>query len=116
MLRVGGIVLHRGVEPQPVALLAVVEGALERLRLAGAAPAAPSAAPAAAAARLVVAVPVLGVGGVLVAGVLLGLALGLQGLGHQRIVLGAQIRLVRLSAGRLPVGRVGRRELVLALE
>src|SRR4051794_32287377 len=30
VLGVDGIVLHRGVEPQPVALLAVVEGALER--------------------------------------------------------------------------------------
>ena len=30
VLRVGGVVLHRGVEPEPVALLAVVERALER--------------------------------------------------------------------------------------
>ena len=48
MLGVDGIVLDRGVEPEAVALVAVVEGALERLLLA--AGPAPAAAPAAAAA------------------------------------------------------------------
>ena len=46
VLGVDGVVLDGGVEPQPVALLAVVEGALERLA-AAARPAAPAAAPAA---------------------------------------------------------------------
>ena len=47
VLGIDGVVLDGRVEPQAVALLAVVEGALERLRPAAApAPAAPSAAPA----------------------------------------------------------------------
>ena len=50
VLGVDGVLLDRGVEPEPVALLAVVEGALERLR---AAPAAAAAAAPAAAARAV---------------------------------------------------------------
>src|SRR5918995_4513745 len=52
VLRVGGVVLHGRVEPEPVSLLAVVERALERLRLAGAATAAAATAPAAAGAPL----------------------------------------------------------------
>src|SRR5215216_6486188 len=58
VLGVDRIVLDRRVEPEPVALVAVVEGALERLLLAPAAAA--STAPATPAAlRLVVAVAVL---------------------------------------------------------
>src|SRR3954452_17086242 len=49
VLGVYGVVLHGGGEPQAVALVAVVEGSLERLRRA-AAPASPAAATAAAAA------------------------------------------------------------------
>src|ERR671910_1744302 len=84
VLRVGGIVLHGRVEPEPVSLLAVVERSLERLRPA--APAATAATPAATAARPVVAVAVAIVivalhGLVLVVvGLLLRLALGLEGL------------------------------------
>ena len=46
------------------------------------------------------------------------LALGLECLGHERVVLGAQVGLVRLGAGheRLAVAGLRRGELVLALE
>ena len=46
------------------------------------------------------------------------LGLGLQGGGHERVVLGAQVQLVDLAAEGLPVGLagVGRGELVVALE
>ncbi len=130
VLRVGGIVLDRGIEPEAVAVLAVVERALERLRLAGAGAAAPSAASAAAPLRPVVAVALRvavavlavvvarAVVGVLLDRLVLGrLALGLEGLGDQGVVLGAQIRLVGLGSGHENVlTTVGRSELVLALE
>src|SRR5207237_5561790 len=48
VLGIHRIVLHGRVEPQAVALVAVVEGPLERLALAPPAAAAPAAAPAAA--------------------------------------------------------------------
>ena len=65
VLGVQRVVLDGGVEPQAVALLAVVEGALQRLALA-AAPAA-SAAPAPAAALAGTAVLAVGVAGVAIA-------------------------------------------------
>src|SRR3954452_20804515 len=48
VLGVDGIVLDGGVQPQAVALLAMVEGALERTRGGGAATRAPAATPGAA--------------------------------------------------------------------
>jgi hypothetical protein len=108
VLGVDGVVLDGGVEPQPVALLAVVEGALELARGA-LAPAAATAAAAAALARgvlvlvfvvVLVVVVLVGLGGgrgfgraallLLGAGGLGGLELG----GDQRVVLGAQVDLV----------------------
>ena len=59
VLGIDGVVLHRGVEPEPVALVAVVEGSLERARAL--APAAPAAASAATLARLVAVALVVGV-------------------------------------------------------
>src|SRR5215207_10755256 len=93
VLGVGRVVLHGRVEPEPVALLAVVERPLERLRLAGAAAATAATAPTPPPARFVVAVPVAVLALhqlvlVLVLGLLLRLALGLQGLGHEGVVLG----------------------------
>src|SRR6188472_422494 len=100
VLGVDRVVLDGGVEPQPVALLAVVEGALQG---AGAAPAAaPSAAPAAAAARLVV----------------VRLLLGLERRGDEGVVLGAQVKLLDTDdRGAALVGVSGPvgHELVLAL-
>ena len=129
VLGVDGVVRDGGVEPQAVALLAVVERALERLRLATpAAPAAaaPAAASAPAALRLIViavaalvtpggracSVPVIGIR------LRFRLALGLERLGDQRIVLRAQVGLVRLRARDevLALAGLGRGELVLALE
>src|SRR5918994_6701810 len=46
VLRIHGIVLNRGVEPEPVALVPVVERALERRGLAAAAAATPAPPPA----------------------------------------------------------------------
>jgi hypothetical protein len=99
----------------------VVERPLERLRLAGAAAATAATAPAAAAARRVVAVPVAVLvlhGLVLVLGLLLRLALGLQSLGHEGVVLGAQVELLGLGARDegLALARFGGRQVVLALE
>src|SRR5205085_5777398 len=99
VLGVHGVVLNRGVEPQPVALLAVVERPLEWLRRASssaaATPAAAAAAAPAAGAGLVVAgllvVPVL----VLVLVFLfLVLVVGLEGGRHQGVVLGAEVELL----------------------
>ena len=73
MLGVDRVVLHGRVEPEAVALLAVVEGALELLLPAASAAAAASAAPAA---RLVLLVG-LAVFGVLVGDLLVSLLLGL---------------------------------------
>src|SRR4051812_1685549 len=119
VLGVDGVVLHGGVEPEPVPLLAVVEGALERLPGAAAA----AAAAASPAARLGLGIGVeavlarlLGVAGGLVllgalgglvggAGVLLGLAggLGLQLRGDRGVVLGAEIDLVAVGGGLVAV-------------
>ncbi len=109
MLGVDGVVLHGGVEPQAVALLAVVEGALERLAacaLAGAAPrprpprrprrrrrlGLSSPSPSASASSSL-AVGLVG----LVLLVVVGLELGLELGGHERVVLGAQVRLLGLG-------------------
>jgi hypothetical protein len=125
MLGVHRVVLDGGIEPQPVALLAVVEGALERPRPATAAapPTAPAAAPAWPAPVLVLVTFVLRalVFRLLVVGrLLLGAALGLERRGHERVVLGAQVLLDRVGGrgGGLALGLagLGRGELVLALE
>src|SRR4051794_135394 len=118
VLGVDGVVLHGGVEPQPVALLAVVERALERAP--GGAAAAGAAAGAATAARLRLLLAVLfrllggALGGLLgCLRVLLGLArgLGLE-LGRDRgVVLGAQIGLLAVG-GLVAIGL----EILLALE
>src|SRR3954471_24687256 len=124
VLGVHGIVLHGGIEPQAVALLAVVEGAFERAR--GGAPPRPATAAAAGALGLLLLLSVVTLGGLLRFG---GLARGLfsrRGLlfgalgglllelgGDRRIVLGAQVDLlVGVASG---VGAVGL-ELLLALE
>src|SRR5829696_5910146 len=124
VLGVGRIVLHGRVEPEPVALLAVVERSLERLRLAGPGATAPAAAPTAPPARpLAVAVlafsvicaAVLLVGGlVLVVSLPLGLALGLERLGDEGVVLGTQVRLLSLATRDegLALTRLRRRQLV----
>src|SRR5687767_10603793 len=112
VLGVHGIVRDGGVQPQAVALLAVVERRLERAvgRAAAAAGAAAAATRARAAGRLVVLVgrAVLGLGGVLAGGLGLGgLARGLlgglglvlgalalllvEGRGDGRVVLGAEV-------------------------
>src|ERR1700760_3437597 len=90
VLGVDGVVLDGGIEPQPVALLAVVERRLERRGLASAAAAtAPPALAPAPAGRLLLGLRiVLGLGGALRLG-LCGLSLGCVELGSdQRIVLG----------------------------
>src|SRR4051794_9545764 len=92
VLGVDGIVLHRGIEPQPVALLAVVEGALERAARRRALARAPGAAAAPARTRLVTVLlrGVRRLGGLrlgLAALLLLGAAGGL--LGRARLLLGA---------------------------
>ena len=124
MLGVDRVVLDRGVEPQPVALVAVVERALERLALAPASPAPPAAA---AAALGGVALLGLGAGGVvvivgrLVVGrFVIGRRLVLLGLERRRdegVVLGPEIELVRAGGwgGIVSVAGV-RGEVVLALE
>ena len=73
VLGVGRVVLDGGVEPQPVALLAVVEGALERARGVLAAAGAATAAGALAGRGLLLVAVVLGGLGVLVGGALGGL-------------------------------------------
>jgi hypothetical protein len=101
VLGVDGVVLDGGIEPQAVALLAVVEGALELRAGALRAPPAPAAAPATALRGLVVVLVLILVAAVLgllggAARLLLG-ARGLGGLelgGDQRVVLGAQVDLV----------------------
>src|SRR6185436_10035153 len=103
MLGVDRVVLHGGVEPQAVALLAVIEGALQSsgraTPTAGASaasatsPATPAPAPRATAVVLLAGLVVLA----LVVGFALRLGLGLLGLelgGDQRVVLGAQVDLV----------------------
>ena len=103
MLGVDRVVLHGGVEPQPVALLAVIERALE-LGRAGPPPCA-SAARGRGAARLRGLLAVALLGGVLLASrLLLGRGLGRVELGgDQGIVLGAQIDLVVVVGPRVAV-------------
>ena len=136
MLGVGGVVLDRGVEPQAVALLAVVEGALEGaggvVAPAGAATAAACAllgrGLAASRRALVTAALVFviafgrlrvllggALGGLLgQLGLLLGPArgLGLELGGDRGVVFGAEVDLLDRLAGALAIGL----ELVLALE
>ena len=140
MLRVDRAVRHRGVEPQSVALLAVVERALEGRGRRGAARASATTAATAAALRrgiavlgvLVRLVVVLALGGLLggglgglllggggLRGLLLGAArLGLLELGgDQRIVFRAEIDLVvEVDGDRLRAVLLGGGEVVLALE
>jgi hypothetical protein len=123
VLGVHRIVLDRGVEPQPVALLAVVERALER---SGGLLATASAGPAARALGLGGGLLGLLLGGLLLGrparGLLggLGLVLGAADLlrlelrGDRRVVLGAEIDLVARDALGDPVA-VGL-QAVLALE
>src|SRR3954467_2697410 len=88
VLGVDGVVLHGGIEPQSVALLAMVEGALERAPCRGALARAARAAAAAARPALFGLRVALGlVRGLLVVG---GRALGL--LGGPRLVLGGLAR------------------------
>src|SRR4051794_15874175 len=122
VLGVHGVVLHGRVEPQPVALLAVVERRLQGTGRAGAArgaaPAAARPAPAAArAARARGRLVLLGLAGVLVLVLgLIGGGLGRRGGGlelggDQGVVLGAEVDLlVALVAVRAAL------EVVLALE
>src|SRR5512132_153024 len=115
VLRVDGIVRHGGVEPQPVALLAVVEGALE-FAAAASPPAPATAAPAALAGLLLVLAPGLGGLLLLVVALILLLRLCLERGGHQGVVLGPEVRLlVRPDTALVAVG-VARDEVVLALE
>src|SRR5919198_115471 len=109
VLGVDRVVLHGGVEPQAVALLAVVEGALELGHRALAAPRASAATPTPALLGLLALLALVGLLGLLglAARLLLG-ARGLGGLelgGDQRVVLGPQVDLVvevrpRRNAGR----------------
>jgi hypothetical protein len=104
VLGVHGVVGDGRVEPQPVALLAVVERALERSAVAAGGAAATATAPAAALGLLVGVGVGVGLGAVGTVGVVLvagGLGLlGLRGLGgvelggDERVVLGAQVDLV----------------------
>ena len=111
VLGVDRVVLDRGVEPEPVALLAVIERALEGLPRPGppAATAAPS--PAAPAWRALVLVAVL-----------LGLVgLRLQGRRHKGVVLRSEVLLEALAVAAVAVcaGLTGLRrgrEIVLPLE
>src|SRR4051812_35656504 len=121
VLGVHRIVRDGRVEPQPVALLAVVERALERPRRPGRAPAAPTAAAAAALGTVLVLVLVLVLVALVLGGllVLLGAAggLGLELGGDQRVVLRAQIDLVvEVDPHRGAVAVALGGELVLALE
>src|SRR5918997_642037 len=102
VLGVDGVVLDGGVEPEAVALVAVVEGALERLRLAAPAAAAAPAAPAAL--RLVLVVGVLVFVRLVLGGRLVGLLLGLERRGHERVVLGAQVELLGRRRPRALLG------------
>src|SRR5579884_1764683 len=121
VLGVDGVVLDGGVEPQAVALLAMVEGALERRGVAGAGAAAAAAAgaPAGAGGRAVVLVVLalvvlvtLGRLGERTGGFRFGcLELG----GDQRVVLCPQVDLVELALGG-DVAGVLAGEVVLALE
>jgi hypothetical protein len=116
VLGVDAVVGDRRVQPQAVALVAVVEGRLVGRGLLDARAAAPAAATAAALGRLVVAVAL-----VLLLGLGLGLlgpagGLGLELGGDQRVILGAQVDLVvEVDAGRLGRLAVGQ-EVVLLLE
>jgi hypothetical protein len=134
VLGVDGVVLDGGVEPQPVALLAVVEGPLE-LAPGALAPSAPAAAAAAALlARVlilvlvvVVLVVVAGLGSLSGLGGATRLLLGAGGLGglelgrDEGVVLGAQVDLVVEVAaagagGQRAVAVAVRDEVVLLLE
>ena len=117
VLGVDAVVGDRRVEPQAVALVAVLEGALVRGRLPGAGATAATATATAALGRVAVLVVVgvtVGLGGL----GLLGLAggLGLELGGDQRVVLGAQVDLVvEVGAGGLRSLTVGE-QIVLLLE
>src|SRR5689334_1790727 len=116
VLGVDGAVGDLRIEPEAVALLAMVERPFERRRrgLAAAPAPAPAPAPAAALGLVVIVLGVL----VLVGLVLLGRGgLGLELGGDQRVVLRAQVDLVvevdaGRALGRLTLGR----QFVLALE
>src|SRR3954469_2502610 len=118
VLGVDGVVGDGGVEPQAVALLAVVEGPLEA-RLAGRAAAraaAAAAAPAPALGPLAVVALVVGLGLLVLAGLGAARGLGLELGGDQRVVLGAQVDLVvEVDPGRV-AGLAVRQQVVLLLE
>src|SRR5207247_2405478 len=115
VLGVRGVVLDRRVEPQAVALLAVVEGALQRAGTSTPAPAAAAAAASPAPSRLPLAVAILL--GVRLVRTRFGCGLGVQCGGHQRVVLGAEILLDVLERGALvAVGGLRRSEIMLPLE
>ena len=115
VLGVDRVVLDRGVEPEPEALLAVVEGALERRGLRAPARRASATAAAAAAGRavLLVAPPRRSRPSPRPRPRALGLGFGRFELGgDQRVVLGAQVDLLELRGGavaasRRPPGRSG---------
>src|SRR5437763_537792 len=115
VLGVGGIVRDGGVEPQAVALLAVVEGALERARAgpAATAPATPPAAPAAPG----LALAVLALVGLILCGLLV--RLGVERGRHERVILSAEVILqtaeLRVPVP-VPVAGLRRSQVVLALE
>ncbi|CAA9487886.1 MAG: hypothetical protein AVDCRST_MAG17-592 [uncultured Solirubrobacterales bacterium] len=129
MLGVDGVVLHGGVEPQAVALFAVVEGSLERLARragnAGAGATATATTTSATSPRALVAVLVLSrsrlvlrfVGGQGGLRHVLRLGLRVERCGYERVVLGAQVDLDLLAGPRsVGGGLLGRDQLVLPLE
>jgi carbon storage regulator len=110
VLGIDRIVLDCGVEPEPVALLAVVEGAFE---LAAAAATTPPAPAATAAATLG---PLAALFFVLLVLLLVLHGLGIEGSGDQRVILGAQVEIVVERDRALGFRAFGRLELVIALE
>ena len=115
VLGVDAVVLDGGVEPEPVPLFTVVERALERAVRPR--PASTTTATAATALAGLVPVAVLVIVGVVVVRVVV-FGLSVESGRDQRVVLGAQIRLLLDARARLGVAGygVGRNELVLALE
>ena len=116
MLGVDRVVLDRGVEPQAVALLAVVEGALERARCCGSlsvAPRPPRRLRLRAPSRRAILVVVLLLGVALLGGELAGpLGFGFGGFelgGDQRVILGAQVDLLGVVPAAGALGRAPRR-------
>jgi hypothetical protein len=118
VLGVDRIVLDRGIEPQSVALLAVIEGPLEWPGVASPASAAPAttAPPFGPTLGVLILIGAIAVLGRLGAGAL---GLGFGGFelrGDQRVILGAEVDLLGVVAnGRIGTGLLAG-EVVLALE